>query len=106
MRLFVKHRVKDKKIYLKQLAYNRSQLLEIIGSRQFKLEGESYTIEEVFAEKGDDNNSVLGALAGGAIGLAGGLPWLLAAAAIGSFIGKNSDEKEIQKVEFFNGSSI
>ena len=105
MKLYVYKKQGEGKVFLNTTAPTRHALAEQIGGIKFHADGETYAVSEVVAEKGADNTS-LGMLVGGVIGMLGGGPGVAAGGVIGAFLGKEQDKKEEAEVEQFNGSSI
>lgn len=105
MKLFVKDRGTQGKIYLNVQAATRSELISIIGSQFFSVNGQPYHVNEVDAET-DANNTASGAIVGGLIGLMAGPLGILAGGLIGGMLGNSGDKGEIQKVSNFKNSRV
>ncbi|MDD9175497.1 hypothetical protein ERW49_08415 [Aliivibrio finisterrensis] len=109
MRLFVEEKVNGrstgKKHYLAKLASTKKELAELLGKKEFYIDDEKYFVSQVKAEKSQDG-AALGMALGGVLGLFGGVPGVLAGGAFGGLLGKDSDIKEVEKVEKFNGSRL
>lgn len=106
MKLYVLLRDKNpEKLFLRTVAPTRAALAQKIGATHFKANGLTYSVAEVFAEKGSDNTS-LGMLVGGLIGALGGGPGVVAGGLIGALLGKEQDSKEDAEVAEFNGSAV
>lgn len=103
MRLYV---VDDKKnkIYLNKKATSRKELQTLIGSSQLKLNEKTYKLTDVYAEP--DNVAATSVLAGGAIGLFGGVVGLLIGSIAGGIIGTQVEENEKSIAEKFNQSEL
>lgn len=95
----------SKKIYINVTANSRYELLEEIGGEYFSVNGVNYSVNDVYAEKGSDNTA-LGMVIGGALGLFGGTPGVLLGGAIGGALGKNSDDAESKAVRIFNSRKV
>lgn len=104
MKLFIQETGEDK-IYLDIVAPTRKQLSEKLGNYYFNMNGETFHINQVLAEKNGDNTALSMAF-GGAIGLVGGVAGVIVGGVLGGLLGKDSDKKEEIRVKVFNGSSI
>ena len=93
------------KQYLDINASSRQMLSDKMGNTNFIINNEDFHINDVFAEKGDDNTP-LSMVVGGALGLAGGVIGVIAGGIIGGLLGNNSNESEELKVKSFNESYI
>lgn len=101
MKLYVKKG--NKKIYLRYTANSRAQLAYKIGSPNFNVNGISYNVNRVYAEK-ESSETIIGGVVGGVIGLLGGPVGFITGAAIGGLIGNSSERKEEEQVKYFNRS--
>ena len=103
MRLFVKAKGTQEKIYLNVQAATRFELVNLIGSPWFTANGQPYHVNDVDAEV-DVNNTASGAIVGGLIGLMAGPLGIIAGGLIGGMLGNAGDKGENQKViNFKNG---
>ncbi len=84
-------------------AQTKRDLINKIGGHKFTLEGHIYTVSSVKAEPSSDNAAV-SMVIGGAIGLLGGVPGVIAGGTLGGLIGNEKDKKDIAMVNHFNGS--
>jgi len=102
MKLYVIN-LSNQKVYLNLVAPTRDELRNIIRTSYFSLGNESYSVNDVSAEK-NANSTGAGAVIGGAIGALGGPIGIIIGGALGGIIGNNSDEVESAKVKKFNNS--
>lgn len=109
MKLFVEEKIGNRKtgkvLYLDKVASTKRELRELLGAKEFFIGEEKYFITQVKAQKSTDNTA-LGMVLGGVLGLVGGAAGVAAGGAIGGLLGKDSDIKEQQKVDSFNGSKL
>ena len=105
MKLFVVDQSTGQKIYLKQSAGNRRALANLIGATHFTVNNQHFTVHDVIAEKSSDSTAI-GMVVGGALGLLGGAPGVVLGGVLGGVLGKNSDDKEKQEADLFNGSGL
>jgi hypothetical protein len=109
MKLYVEEKQKTTKtgeiLYLDKVASTRKELLQLIGDKEFFINGDKYYISQVKAKKTSDNTA-LGMVIGGVLGLVGGAAGVAAGGAIGGLFGKDNDIKEEEKVNKFNGSKL
>lgn len=103
MKLYVLNKNGPGKVFLKAEARTRSELAQRFGGTALKINGITYQLSEVNAEKGEDNTSI-GMVVGGVIGALGGGAGVAAGGLIGALIGKEKDRAEEEKVAQFNGS--
>ena len=104
MKLYVTDKITGKHIYLDVVANSRKELTKKIGSSIFTLNGQFFSINEVFAKKSNENGTATGAAVGGFVGLLAGPVGILLGGFIGGAIGNASDNNEAEKVELFNNS--
>ena len=102
MKLFVRDS-NNRKIYLNLLANSRDELAFKIGYEWFNLRGETYHVNDVYAES-DSSNTAGGAIIGGLIGLLTGGAGALIGGMLGGVIGNSSDNEDLQRVRAFNAS--
>ncbi|MDE1327020.1 hypothetical protein L9W97_17985, partial [Vibrio aestuarianus] len=102
LRLFVKTS-DGKKVYIKTLARSRAELIRKLGGKKFSINGKQYLVSAVKAEPSSDNTAV-SMLVGGAIGLLGGVPGVIAGGAVGGLLGSDKDKKDKLLVQSFNRS--
>jgi len=105
MKLFVRDKASNNKIYLNTLASTRSELANVIGSPWFSLHGLQYHVHEVIAES-DSNGTATGAVVGGIIGILGGPFGILIGGALGGALGNEGDKSESSNVLRFNQSRV
>jgi len=105
MKLFVIDRTTQQKIYLNLIASTRHELVNLIGSPWFNLNGQDFHVNDVIAET-NANNIAAGAIFGGLIGLLGGPIGILAGGLIGGMLGNEGDKGESQKVNYLNSDRI
>lgn len=105
MKLYVVNKSGQGKLFLKAEARNRKELASRIGGSALKVNGITYQLAEVKAEKSADNTS-LGMLVGGVIGALGGGAGVAAGGVIGALLGKEKDKVEEEQVSQFNGSTL
>lgn len=103
MKLFIN--TQRGKKYLNGIASTRGALANKIGSNWFIIDGATYSVDEVYAEE-DDNSTAAGAVIGGLIGLLAGPVGVIGGGVLGGLIGSESDNKDNQKVKFFNNSRV
>lgn len=103
MKLYVFDKRGNGKVFLRTIAPNRQALEQKLGAKAFKVNGVTYYVSDVVAEKGSDNTAI-GMLVGGVIGALGGGPGVAAGGVIGALLGKEQDKKEEAEVAQFNGS--
>lgn len=101
MRLYIDEN--GKKIYLRQQANTRGELIKVLGSNQFSANGKVYRVNRVRAEP-DNSVTTMGAGVGGVIGVLGGVPGVIAGAVIGGLFGNSQLEKDRKMAEAFNAS--
>jgi len=103
LKLYVLDKNSNGKVFLRTAAPNRQALAQKLGANVFKANGITYYVSDVIAEKGSDNTA-LGMLVGGVIGVLGGGPGVAAGGVIGALLGKEQDKKEEAEVDQFNRS--
>lgn len=101
MRLYIDEN--GKKIYLRQKADTRRELIAVLGSNHLSANGKVYRVNRVSAEP-DNSSTTVGASIGGVIGVLGGVPGVIAGAIIGSLLGNSQLEKDRKMAEAFNAS--
>lgn len=102
MKLYVINSI-NQKVYLNLVAPTRHALAYKIGNEFFNINGEVYSVWDVYAE-GSSNSTAAGTVIGGLIGLLGGPIGLLTGGTIGALVGNNQDSEEKEKVNRFNRS--
>jgi uncharacterized protein YcfJ len=105
MRLYVENPETKEHVHLQVFAKSRRDLVAALGAQNFVVQGRSYSVNDVKAERRSDN-AVVSALIGGLIGVIGGGAGLVAGSAIGALIGGIQNDKERAEAEKFNRSSI
>ncbi len=91
------------KRYLSTTATSRSELANKLGGEYFSVDGSTYHVSQVFAEK-SSNSMPASTVIGGALGLVGGMAGVLLGGAIGALLGNESDKKEDSLINIFNRS--
>jgi uncharacterized protein YcfJ len=85
-------------------ALTRNDLRRLFNGEWFNInDGHSYEVNEVYAEK-EINNTALGSIIGGIVGLILGPEGLIIGAGLGGVIGNSSDKNEQRKIDVFNNS--
>lgn len=102
MKLYIKD-TNDKKRYLNIVAVSRNELAQKLGGAYFAVDGITYHISQVNAERSNENTPV-STVIGGALGLIGGMPGVLIGGALGAFLGHEADKKELIAINSFNRS--
>ena len=109
MKLYIEQKSGNQKtgktLYLDKVAPTKSDLALLLGSKEFYINGDKYFVSQVKAKQSSENIG-LGLMIGAIIGLAGGAAGVAAGGVIGGLIGKDSDIKEQDKVNKFNGSKL
>lgn len=104
MKLYIQTVHPTQKLYLKIVASTRNELANIIGSPYFLVNGQTFHVDNVVAEK-ESSNAAAGIIIGGLIGLLAG-PWgAFTGSTAGGLIGSSADQDEEKKVSIFNNSS-
>ncbi|MBS1652816.1 MAG: hypothetical protein JSU07_12480 [Bacteroidetes bacterium] len=104
MKLFVRSKVNQQKVYLNLSASTRNDLRIRFNGDYFTVgDGHIYGVHEVYAES-ESNSTAGGAVIGGLVGVLGGPIGLLLGAGLGGLIGNNSDQDENNRVNAFNRS--
>ncbi len=102
MRLFVE--TKDgRKVYLKTFAKSRSELISKLGGEKFSVNDKEFFVSAVKAEPSSEN-TIVSMLVGGAVGLLGGVPGVIAGGAVGGLLGNDKDKKDKLLAQSFNRS--
>ena len=91
------------KRYLSTTATSRSELATKLSGEYFAVDGSTYHVSQVFAEK-SSNSMPASTLIGGALGLVGGMTGVLIGGALGALLGNESDKKEDSIINVFNRS--
>ncbi|ENY5168603.1 hypothetical protein HYO29_22500 [Vibrio parahaemolyticus] len=109
MKLFVEEKIggrkTGKKLFLDKVAPTKRELQDLLGSKDFFINNERYYVNQVQAQKSSDNTA-MGMVLGGVLGLIGGAAGVAAGGTIGGLLGKDSDIKEQERVDKFNGSKL
>lgn len=103
MRLYVVDE-ENKKIYLNKNARSRNELQTLIGSNELKLNNKIFKISDVYAES--DNIVTASTIAGGAIGLFGGVIGVALGTIAGGIIGNQVEKNEQYLTNKFNESKL
>lgn len=105
MRLYVIDKKNPpQKIYLNFKAKTRSELRNLIQNPNFRLNENIYHIGDVMAEA--DQKAATSLIAGGALGLFGGIPGMLIGSAAGAILGNEAQKSETNATNLFNQSKI
>lgn len=102
MRLYVVNN-RNQKVYIDVIAPTRAILANRIGNEFFNINGEVYSVWDVYAEV-NSNSTAAGTVIGGLIGLIGGPIGLLTGGTIGALVGNTQDSTDKEKVNQFNRS--
>ena len=102
MKLYIKD-INENKRYLNVAAESRNELAQKLGGAYFSVDGTTYHISQVNAEKSNDNTPV-STVIGGALGLVGGMPGVLIGGVLGAYLGNEADKKESAAIDSFNRS--
>ena len=105
MKLYVRDKHSNEKIFLNITASNRRELARVIGNQWFTLNNYEYHVHEVVAES-SNNTTVAGTVVGGLIGVLGGPVGVLIGGALGGVLGNESDKSESAIVNRFNQSLV
>ncbi len=104
LRLYVTNK-NGKRIYLQVVAPSRRELVQKLGGHRFIVNGIQYSINDVKAAPSNENTAA-SMVIGGAIGLLGGVPGVIAGGALGGLLGNEKDKKEKLLVDQFNRSKL
>lgn len=102
MKLFVNDSNGNKR-HLDTTASSRSELAIKLAGEYFTIDGITYHVGQVFAEKSDDPMAA-STVIGGALGLVGGMPGVLIGGALGALFGKEADKRDNLLINAFNRS--
>jgi hypothetical protein len=109
MKLFIEEKKgahkTGKKLYIDKIAPTKRELHQLIGNKEFFIDGERYYVSQVIAEP-SSNGTATGIAVGGVLGVLGGAWGVAAGGLVGGILGKSSDEKDAISVRKFNGSSL
>ncbi|HLG34760.1 MAG TPA: hypothetical protein VI757_07775 [Bacteroidia bacterium] len=105
MKLFITNPIGQRE-YLNIAASTRQELANYVGSHWFTFHGNQYHVHQVVAAADSTNETTSGALIGGLIGLLGGPIGVLIGGTVGGVIGNTNDRSEIEKVNYFNRSTV
>ncbi|WP_067046300.1 hypothetical protein [Moritella sp. JT01] len=104
MRLYVVDS-KGKKVFLQIVAPSRRELVNKVGGHKLMINDQQYVIKDVKAANSNEN-AAAAMVIGGAIGLLGGVPGVIAGGTLGGLLGSEKDKKEQRQVEQFNRSKL
>ena len=104
MKLYVINDYNKEKLFINANAQDRKELANKLGGHLINIDGNTYNIKDVKAEKGEDNTSI-NMVVGGVIGALGGGFGVAAGGIIGALVGKAKDKAEEEKVAQFNESN-
>jgi len=105
MRLYVVDKDNpEHKIYLNFKANSRSELKNLIKANAFRLNNNIYNIKDVIAEA--DQKTTTSLIAGGALGIFGGIPGVLIGSVAGAFLGNEAQKSEDKATNMFNQSRL
>ena len=102
MKLYVEDNNGQKR-YLNTNASSRKELSVKLESEHLSIDGVTYHVNQVIAEKANDGMAA-STVIGGALGLVGGMPGVLIGGALGALFGNESDKKEELLINSFNRS--
>ena len=102
MKLYIEDASGNKR-YINLVATSRNELAQKLGGVYFSVDGLTYHVSQVNAEKSSDTTPV-STVIGGALGLVGGMPGVLIGGALGALLGSDADKKELAAIESFNRS--
>ena len=102
MKLYISD-MNGKKRYLSVVAVTRNELAHKLGGAYFSIDGTTYHISPVYAERSNDNTPI-STVIGGALGLFGGMPGVLVGGVLGALLGNEADKQESIAIESFNRS--
>lgn len=106
MKLYVESTTSEKvKLYLNAQAKTRSELINQLGARKFKMGGVTYDVESVMAEPVPINSTAT-ALFGALIGMLGGGVGVAAGGALGAAAGGLAGDNEREAASTFNRSVV
>ena len=105
MKLFVENITTGDRIYLRDIAPTRRDLVQMIGSAWFNIDSDQYHVNQVIAEH-NNSNTATGAIVGGLIGLLAGPVGVVIGGALGGALGNGSDKSEEYNIERFNNSRL
>ena len=103
MKLYVKNKKNQEKIYLDTIAPSRLALFQKLGTPSFNLGEETYSVSDVHAEPGTDS-SVTGAVSGLLVGALAGPIGILLGLGAGLLIGSSVQTETNVEVNKFNES--
>ncbi|TAJ05070.1 hypothetical protein DMA11_23625 [Marinilabiliaceae bacterium JC017] len=104
MKLYVQNK-RGKRIYINKVASTKLELKYELGRNEFSINGERYYIRDVRAQK-DTNDTYIGIIVGGILGLIVGPLGIIVGGATGGIIGSGSDARKLKHVKKFNRSKI
>lgn len=94
-----------KTIFLDKVATTKKELQDLIGSKEFFIDGNKYFISQVKAKRSSENVAT-GMLLGGILGAVAGPVGVATGGILGAILGKNNDIQEEEKVKKFNESTL
>jgi hypothetical protein len=100
MKLYVKDE-NGRKVFLNKVASSRTDLVKVIGKKEFVVKGRKYHVKDVYAAK-DINVTITGLVVGGAIGFFAGPIGIAIGGLAGAVIGNGSDNRKLKNVKQFN----
>ena len=106
MRLYVKDKETNAKIFLNRIANTKQEFAKNIGTINININNKKFHVNEIKAES-DTNNTVAKTMAlGGVLGILGGVEGVFIGGLIGGLLGRDSEEKDKLKVKRFNNSKV
>lgn len=106
MKLYVNDKQTGERVYLNLTAPSRNELINKIGSHWFTINGQNFSVQEVYAENTDGDNTTSGTVVGGLVGILGGPLGIFLGGLLGGAIGNSSDNSEKERVKLFNNSIL
>lgn len=103
MKLYVIDKEDKAKVYINKVAGSREELRKLIGKDEFSVKGKVYHVTEVHAAK-ETNNSISGAIIGGALGLFAGPIGIALGGFTGAVLGQIENKRKSKHVHRFNQS--
>lgn len=104
MYLYVLNKQSNKKTYLKPKAGSKRDFANMLGSEQFLLKEQVYSVADIVAQHRD--NMYIGAAIGGIVGIIAGIPGIVIGSIVGAMVDKNKDVEDRMKTQRFNLSTL
>lgn len=107
MRLFVRDKYNNNKVYIEEKAIDRDDLVSQIGSNHIVVNKEFYDINEVYAESNTGENIALSTVAGASVGgIIKGKFGLLVGGIVGILFGALTNSQNQEVIDKFNNSYV